>query len=188
MTSAFIIYIHPQLQVDRGEESADLLRVILYKTDNTTFGGEVPEVPRWTGPPGTIFTTLILLYLSLVTSMCSVFVTTLTKQLLNLRALAGPSGSDAENGENQQRRLSDLVFATLPVVSFSIYTLLQVSCFCLGCALTIYTWEINLRIAVPFLFLTICVGPPCIIFYVFMLVKIVPLSLSILRGLGRLEA
>ena len=51
VTSAFIIEVDPQLQPDSGDETAALLRVLIYKMDNTAFGNDVPALPEWNGPP-----------------------------------------------------------------------------------------------------------------------------------------
>ena len=83
MTSAFIIYIYPQLQTDSNDETAALLRVLLYKVANTTFGGGVPKVPARTGPPRTVVAALVLLSLGLAAGMTTVLLAILVKQLLN---------------------------------------------------------------------------------------------------------
>ena len=87
MISAFIIYVHPQLQKDPNEETADLLRVLLYKTDNTSFGGDVPEVPKWTGPPHTVVAALVLLYLGLAAVVITVTFAIIIKQFLNVEPI-----------------------------------------------------------------------------------------------------
>ena len=46
VTSAFIIDIQSQLQPDTGDETAALLRVLIYKIDNTTFGNDTPTLPQ----------------------------------------------------------------------------------------------------------------------------------------------
>ena len=68
MASAFIIQVQSELQSDPNEETAALLRVLIYKIDNTTFGGDIPTLPQWNGPPQTIIQVQSLLYASLITS------------------------------------------------------------------------------------------------------------------------
>ncbi|KAF9791185.1 hypothetical protein BJ322DRAFT_982776, partial [Thelephora terrestris] len=80
VTSAFIIQVQSGLQSDPNEETAALLRVLIYKIDNTTFGGDVPTLPQWTGPPQTIIHVQSLLYASLLTSLLSAFIAMLGKQ------------------------------------------------------------------------------------------------------------
>ena len=59
---------------------------------NTTFGGEVPKVPQWTGPPLTTVTTQALLYLSLMATLASALLVILIKHLLSLHTLADTRG------------------------------------------------------------------------------------------------
>ena len=54
VTSAFILDVQSQLQPDTGEETAALLRVLIYKIDNTAFGNDPPTLPQWSGPPHSI--------------------------------------------------------------------------------------------------------------------------------------
>ena len=145
--STFIVYIHPQLQADPNEESAALLRVLLYKTDNTGFGGDVPEVPRWTGPPTAVVAALLLLYLSLAVKLGSGLFAILPKQLLNLYALAGTSGSNLEGDRTQGRRLKWFAVGLHGTVLLLLSLALQNALFLLGCALTAYIWNINCLIA-----------------------------------------
>jgi len=46
VTSAFIIEVNSKLRPDPNEETAGLLRVLIHKVDNTTFGGDAPAVPQ----------------------------------------------------------------------------------------------------------------------------------------------
>ena len=43
VTSAFILDVQPQLQPDTADETVALLRVLIYKIDNTTFGNDPPS-------------------------------------------------------------------------------------------------------------------------------------------------
>ncbi|KAF9644200.1 hypothetical protein BDM02DRAFT_3122306 [Thelephora ganbajun] len=158
VTSAFIVYIHPQLQPDSNEETAGLLRVILYQMDNATFGGSIPKVPRWTGPPRTTVATQVLLYLSLAATLGSVLFAILAKQLLNLYALAGSWGSNVEHGRSQQRRLKWFTVG-LHVVVLALSLLLQLALLLLSCALSVYLWNINTVVASVVLTVTLCAVP-----------------------------
>ena len=152
--SAFIIYIQPQLQPDPEDQSAALLHVILYKMDNTTFGGDVPELPTWNGPPSTAVAALVLLYLSLAVTMCSVVISILMKQLLNLRTAICPKvlNIDSQHFRSLFKALPLLVHMIILLLSF----VLQLALILFSCALTMYVWKINHLVAVFILILTIC--------------------------------
>ncbi|KAF9644475.1 hypothetical protein BDM02DRAFT_3079018, partial [Thelephora ganbajun] len=80
VASAFTVQIQSRLQPDPNEETAALLRVFIHKVDNTTFGGDVPALPQWTGPPRTIVHVQSVLYASLAASLLSAFLAILGKQ------------------------------------------------------------------------------------------------------------
>jgi hypothetical protein len=46
VTSAFIIEVDSKLQPDPGDETAALLRVLIYEINNNAFGGNVPAIPQ----------------------------------------------------------------------------------------------------------------------------------------------
>ena len=146
VTSAFILYIQPQLRADPNEESAALLRVLIYKTDNTAFGGDVPEVPRWTGPPNTTVVALLLLYISLAGTLGATLFAILAKQLLNLYASVGTSGSNLTGNRTRERRLRWFAVGLHATVFYLSFTL-QIALFFLGCALTVYIWNVSRLIA-----------------------------------------
>ncbi|KAF9780426.1 hypothetical protein BJ322DRAFT_1164015 [Thelephora terrestris] len=83
---------------DSGENSAALLRVILYNMNKTAFETTVPTVPDWTGPSSEIVATQVLLYLSLALTLSSVLFALLAKQLLDIYSTVGSFGSDVEGG------------------------------------------------------------------------------------------
>lgn len=85
--STFIIYIYPQLQTNPDGERAALLYIILDKVNNTIFGGDLPKVLKWLGPPPMVIASLILLYLSLTATMAVLF-SVPAKQMLNLYTFA----------------------------------------------------------------------------------------------------
>ena len=100
MTSAFIIQVHSQLQPDPNEETAALLRVLIHKIDNTTFGDDVPAIPLWSGPPRTTVQVEAILYASLAASLFSAFLAMLGKQWLNRYASTDMRGSVIQRGQN----------------------------------------------------------------------------------------
>ena len=143
VTSAFIIQVQPQLQSDPNEETAALLRVLIYKIDNTTFGNDVPAVPQWSGPPHTIVEVQAILYASLAVSLFSAFLAMLGKQWLNRYASIDMRGSAIERSQNRQRKLDGVVAWYFDYVMEFLPLMLQFALLLLGCALSRYLWEID---------------------------------------------
>ena len=147
MTSAFIIQVQPQLQSDPNEETAALLRVLIYKIDNTTFGDNVPPIPQWSGPPHTTVQVQAILYASLAASLFSAFLAMLGKQWLNRYASIDMRGSAIERSQNRQRKLDGIITWYFDTVMESLPLMLQFALLLLGCALSRYLWEINTAVA-----------------------------------------
>ena len=131
--------------------------------DNTTFGGDVPQVPQWSGPPHTIVQVQVVLYASLVTSLFSAFLAMLGKQWLNRYALNEMRGNVVECGRDRQRKLDGINSWYFEHVMESLPLMLQVALLLLGCALSRYLWEINTTIAA----VVICVTSFGVTFYAF---------------------
>ena len=102
VASAFIIQVDSQLQPDPGDETAALLRILIYKIDNTTFGDEVPSLPQWTGPPRAVVYVQAILFSSLAASLLSALLAMLGKQWLNRYASSDLRGSAIERSQNRQ--------------------------------------------------------------------------------------
>jgi len=147
VTSAFIIQVQPQLQPDPNEETAALLRVLIYKIDNTTFGDDVPPIPQWSGPPHTVVQVQAILYASLAASLFSAFLAILGKQWLNRYASTDLRGSAIERNQNRQRKLDGIVAWYFDTVMESLPLMLQFALLLLGCALSRYLWEIDMTVA-----------------------------------------
>jgi len=147
VTSAFIIQVQPQLQPDTGEETTALLRVLIHKIDNTTFGNNVPTIPQWTGPPRAIIQVEAILYTSLAASLLSAFLAMLGKQWLNRYASIDMRGSAIERSQNRQQKLDGVVAWYFDHVMESLPLMLQVALLLLGCALSLYLREIDTTIA-----------------------------------------
>ena len=147
MTSAFIIDVQPQLQQDPNEETAALLRVLIHKLDNTTFGGGVPPVPQWSGPSHTIVQVQAMLYASLAASLLSAFLAMLGKQWLNRYASIDMRGTAVERSQNRQRKLNGIIVWYFDHIMESLPLMLQFALLLLGCALSCYIWEINTTVA-----------------------------------------
>ena len=177
MISAFIVYVHPQLQPDSQGETAALLSVLLYKQYNFTVGGEVPRVQPWTGPPRTIVATQTLLYLALLAALSSVLFSVLAKQLLRLYTLAatwspptenGKSYPPTEDGQDEEQQLRLKGFTTgLGKIVLALSFLLQLALLFICCALTIFLWNINIVIASIVLAITVCFVPVYCLFGIF---------------------
>jgi hypothetical protein len=147
VTSAFIIEVHSHLQQDPNDVTAALLRVLLYKIDNTTFGNDPPTLPQWTGPPRTIVHVQAILFASLAASLLSAFFAMLGKQWLNRYASTEMRGTTIERSQYRQRKLDGIVKWYFDHVMESLPLMLQVALLLLGCALTRYLWEINVTVA-----------------------------------------
>jgi hypothetical protein len=109
VASAFIIQVDSQLRPDPNDETAALLRVLIHKIDNTTFGNDVPTLPRWTGPPPALVQVQVILFASLAASLFSAFLAMLGKQWLNRYASSDMRGSGIERSQNRQRKLDGIV-------------------------------------------------------------------------------
>ena len=145
--TAFIIEVNPQLQPDPNEETAALLRVLIHKIDNTTFGGVTPVVPLWSGPPRTIIQVQAILFASLAASLLSAFLAMLGKQWLNRYVSADKRGSTVERSRDRQRKLDGIVIWYFDHVMESLPLMLQAALLLLGCALSRYLLEVNTTIA-----------------------------------------
>ena len=147
VTSAFIIQVHSQLP-DPNEETAALLRLLIYTINNAALGGDIPTVPSPNPPlPQSIVQVQVLLYASLVTSLFSAFLAMLGKQWLNRYASIGVRGSVVERSQNRQRKLNGIVTWYFDYVMESLPLMLQAALLLLGCALSKYLWNIKVVIA-----------------------------------------
>ena len=155
VTSAFILDVQSQLQPDTGEETAALLRILIYKIDNTTFGNDTPTLPQWTGPPNTIVQVQAILCASLAASLLSAFLAMLGKQWLNRYASTDMRGTAVERSQNRQRKLDGIIAWSFDHVMESLPLMLQVALLLLGCALSHYLWEVNVTVASVVLGLTL---------------------------------
>ena len=169
MTSAFIIEVDPQLRPDSGDETVALLRLLIYKIDNTTFGNDVPTIPQWTGPPRTLVYVQAILFASLAASLFSSFLAVLGKQWLNRYELKGLRGSDIERDQDRQRKLEGVEAWYFDLVMESLPLMLQGALLLLGCALSLYLWGIDTTIASVILGIT-SFG---FIFYLFIIIAAV---------------
>jgi len=154
VASAFIIQVQSGLQPDPNEETAALLRVLIYKIDNTTFGSNVPTVPQWSGPPHSIIQVQAILYASLAASLLSAFLAMLGKQWLNRYVSVDMRGSTIERSQNRQRKLNGIIAWYFNHILESLPLMLQAALLLLSCALSRYLWEINTTIALVIIAVT----------------------------------
>ena len=147
MTSAFIIEVDSQLQPDPGDETAALLRVLIYKIDNSTFGNDAPTLPQWGGPPRTLVHVQAILFASLAASLFSAFLAMLGKQWLNRYESTGMRGTAVARSQDRQRKLDGIDAWYFHAVMESLPLMLQGALLLLGCALSLYLWGIDTIIA-----------------------------------------
>ena len=165
VTSAFILDVQSQLQPDAGEETTALLRVLIHKIDNTTFGNDAPTLPQWTGPPHELVQVQAILYASLAGSLLSAFLAMLGKQWLNRYASTDVRGTAIERSQSRQRKLDGIITWYFNQVMDSLPVILQFSLLLLGCALSRYLWEISVTVASVVLGFT----SSGVVFYIFFL-------------------
>ena len=120
---------------------------MLYKMDNTTFGGDIPPLPQWTGAPRTMIHVQAMLYASLAASLFSAFLAMLGKQWLNRYVSTGMRGTGIERSWDRQRKLDGIIAWYFDHVMESLSVMLQIALLLLGCALSLYLWGIDVTIA-----------------------------------------
>ena len=124
-----------------------LLRVLIHKIDNTTFGNDTPNLPQWSGPPRTVVQVQAILFASLAASLFSAFLAMLGKQWLNRYASTDLRGTAIERCQSRQRKLDGIVAWYFDHVMEVLPLILQAALLLLGCALSQYLWGINVTIA-----------------------------------------
>jgi len=139
---------------------------MLYKMDNTTFGGDIPSLPQWTGAPHAIIHVQAMLYASLAASLFSAFLAMLGKQWLNRYALTDMRGTAVERSQDRQRKLGGIIAWYFDHVMESLPLMLQFALLLLGCALSRYLWDINATVACVVIGVTV-LG---VIFYIFFVI------------------
>jgi len=107
-----------------------------------------------------------MLYTSLAASLFSAFLAMLGKQWLNRYASTGVRGAGIERSQDRQRKLDGIVTWYFNHVMDSLPLMLQIALLLLGCALSLYLWEIDVTVACVVLSVT-ALGA---IFYAFVVV------------------
>jgi len=114
--------------------------------NNSLFPNADPSDVTWTGPPPKTVAVQSLLYASLATSLFAAFLTMLGKQWINWYT-RNHGGSAAEKSRDRQQKLDGLEEWRFHLVIESIPILLQLALLLLGCALSLYLWQINRTVA-----------------------------------------
>ena len=166
VTSAFIIQVDPQIQPNPNNETTALLRVLIHKIDNTTFGNDVPTLPQWTGPPRALVQVQAILFASLATSLFSAFIAMLGKRWLICYQSTDLGRSVTERSHNRQQKLGGIVAWYFGHVMEFLPLMLQAALLLLGCALSRYLWEIDVTIAL----VVVGVTSFGVIFYLFIVI------------------
>jgi len=107
-----------------------------------------------------------MLYASLAASLFSAFLAMLGKQWLNRYALTDMRGTAVERSQDRQRKLGGIIAWYFDHVMESLPVMLQVALLLLGCALSLYLWDINVTIACVVIGVTV-LG---VIFYIFFVI------------------
>ncbi|KAF9780469.1 hypothetical protein BJ322DRAFT_1011815, partial [Thelephora terrestris] len=148
VTSAFIIEVDSKLQPDPSEETAALLRVLIYKIDSTTFGSDVPTLPPpRNGPSSAMVHVQAILFTSLAASLLSALLAMLGKQWLSRYDSSDVRGSAIARSRNRQRKLDGIDAWYFVYMMESLPLMLQAALLLLGCALSRYLWETSSTVA-----------------------------------------
>jgi len=162
VTSAFIIFVQPQLEQDPEQEAAGLICALACEANSTACGDNVPVIAPWTGPPGRIVATQFLLYFSLVATFASVMFTILVKQLMNIRRLTRVL--DGQQGPEPGS-------PGIHIAVFLISLLMQFALLFLAAGAIVYLWGVYTPIAITILVITIFIIPVIVTYLVLALSK-----------------
>ena len=143
VSSAFVIDIQSKLEPDSNEQSAALLRAILFTLNQSALPAETVAVPPLhEDAPSAIVTASGLMYASLLISLLAAFVAMLGNQWLN-RYLRNTGGSVMERCGDRQRKWEGLEKWPLHLFVESLPVMLQVSLLLLACGLCGHMRSVN---------------------------------------------
>jgi len=134
VTTAFITFFQPKLETDSGDDTSALLRVLIYKTDNTTFGGVAPAIPQWKGAKSSTFAAILLTYLALAMQLVTVVFAIIAKQVLYLFVF--------KKGENSDTHRSVVTYLVMMLP-----LLLQFSLLIMAAGVTTFLLSVDKRMA-----------------------------------------
>ena len=115
--------------------------------DSTIFGGQVPTVLQWTGPPRTIVHVQAILFASLSASLLSVFLAMLSKRWLNRCTPVNMRGTIIERNQYRQRKLDGTVNWYFGHVMKLLPLMLQAAILLFIYAISRYLWEFDRAVA-----------------------------------------
>ena len=155
VSSAFVIDIHSKLEPDPNEQSAAILRAILFTLNQSAIPGETLTIPpAQEDPPSEIVTVTGLMYASLLISLLAAFIAMLGKQWLN-RYLRNAGGSMIERCGDRQRKRDGLQKWPFHLFVESLPLMLQVALLLLACGLCRHMLSINTSVAAILITLTV---------------------------------
>jgi hypothetical protein len=143
VATAFITQFDSQIQPDPGDETNALLRLLIYKIDNTTFGDDVPTLPQQTGPSLVMSVAELVLFLSLALTLLCASLAMLCKHWLNRFVWTDMEGSIIEHSQNRQGKLDGIRVWRFLYVMDILQFMLQYSLFLFSCGLLGSLWETN---------------------------------------------
>ena len=156
VATAFINQTSSQLQPDPGNETNALLRVLIYKIDNTTFEDDVPTLPQLTRTSLVTSLAQLFLFLSLGLSLLCASMAMLCKDWLNRYRWTDMEASIIEHSHNRQGKVDGVYDWYFLYVSDFLQFVLQSSLFLFGCGLLGSLWEANVPAAGVIIVLICC--------------------------------
>ena len=154
VSSAFVIDIQSKLEPDPNEQSAALLRAILFTLNQSALPAETVTLPPiHEDPPSKIVTASSLMYASLLISLLAAFVAMLGKQWLN-RYLRNAGGSMADRCGDRQRKCEGLEKWPLHRFVESLPVMLQISLLLLALGLCQHMLSVETLVAYTLMMLT----------------------------------
>ncbi|KAJ7020921.1 hypothetical protein C8F04DRAFT_276461 [Mycena alexandri] len=144
VSSAFIIQIQPEFQIDPNSTTEALLLLLV---QNVT--GTVPAIHPSTqlAPPVAIVVAQSLLYFSLLSTLLAALLAVLGKQWLLHYDSLGERGTIEERGLERQRKLDGLRRWHFDLVMQIFPLLLQFALLLFAAALSVYLWTIHIVLA-----------------------------------------
>ena len=143
VATAFITQFDSQIQPDPGDKTNALLSLLLYKIDNTTFGGDVPTLPQSNGPDIVMSVAQLILFVSLALTLLCASLAMLCKHWLNRYILTDMEGSIIEHNQIRQGKLDGIRVWRFLYVMDILQFMLQYSLFLFSCGLLGSLWETN---------------------------------------------
>ncbi|KAJ6560791.1 hypothetical protein DFH09DRAFT_1356915 [Mycena vulgaris] len=145
VSSAFIIQIQPELQLDPNAATQTLLLALVQNITGATPAGI--QIAEETAPATIIVVAQSLLYFSLMSTLLAALLAVLGKQWLLHYDSVGEKGTLEERGLERHRKFTGLKNWKFDLVMQIFPLLLQLGLLLFAAALSIYLWTINHVIA-----------------------------------------